>query len=62
MNKEQAEFFKRKTCYFIDSLGGHYDELKEHGMPAKDLKMVDDFLNNMFALNQKYVKLEKRLG
>jgi len=62
MNKEQIEFFKQKTCYLIEHLESHYDELKEHGMPAKDLKVVDDFLNNMFAMNQKYVKLEKKLG
>lgn len=59
MNKDQASYLKHKTCYLIEILDPHLDDLKEHGMAKKETDLIDKFLNKLNQMNEKYVRLSK---
>lgn len=59
MNKEQLQALKSSTYYLITTMDNNLELMKEHGMSKTDIKKVDNAINILYQLNQKFVKLQK---
>ena len=59
MNPEQIECLKRNTCGMVENMETIFEAMKENGMSMKDQDKVDDAINVIYRLNQKYVKMEQ---
>lgn len=59
MNKEQADCLKYNTCGMVQYMESILESMKVNGLPKKEIKIVDNAIDNILELNQKYVRLSK---
>jgi len=59
MNKAQAESLKSSTCYMIENMESALGDMDEHGLPEDEKIAINNAIDIIFELNQKYVKLSK---
>ncbi len=56
------DYMKRRSCYITEIIDPMLDDLEEQGMKdTPEFKELEELWNKAFAINQKYVKLEKKL-
>ena len=55
------DFMKRRSCYITEIIDTVLDDFEEQGMKdTLEFKELEEVWHKAFAINQKYVKLEKK--
>jgi len=60
MNKQQADYLARRTCYILDANNDFENDLAAHGIPKKHLNKIKTAFDLIFQVNQEAVEIRNK--